>query len=264
MIRELFTYLGEKPTLKEAVTFGHLKESISLLAREKRCQKTWSTHRASCKQFINAELKNARHNESILVLGSGPLHEIPIEILAKTFKRVVLVDIVHLKTTKKSVAHLINVEFIDHEITEVEEALRIHKKLEDKIPTKFLDQDWGLVLSVNVMSQLPLHLETFIHKKLKNSFTEPNVEAFLRSVTKNHLSYLQSFQTNVLLITDAQTFYYDKNEKILQTDNNYEHLILPEPSEQWNWNVAPIPEFQKDVGMKMRVCGFILKNINSH
>lgn len=264
MIRELLTYLSERPTLQEAKSFGHLKESISLLSREKRCQKTWSTHRASCKQFITAELKNARHYDSVLVLGSGPLHEIPIETLAKTFKRVVLVDIVHLKSTRKSVAHLSNVEFIEHEITEIEEALRVHGELKDKVPAKFLAEDWGIVLSVNVMSQLPLHLETFIYKKLKNRFTEGQIEAFLKSVTRNHLSYLQSFQANVLLITDTQTFYYDKNDEVIQIDHNYEHLSLPKPTEEWNWNVAPIPEFQKDIGMKMRVCGFVLKNINSH
>jgi hypothetical protein len=264
LIRELLIYLSERPTLKEAKFFGHLTESISLLSREKRCQKTWATHRASCKQFITAELKNARHYDSILVLGPGPLHEIPIETLSKTFKRVVLVDIVHLKSTKKSVAHLTNVEFVEHEITEIEEALRVHKKLSDKVPAKFLDLDWGLVLSVNVMSQLPLHLETFIHKKLKNRFTEAQIQVFLKNVTQNHLNYLQSFHSNVILITDTQTFYYDKNEKILQTDHNYEHLSLPKPSEEWNWNVAPIPEFQKDIGMKMHVCGFVLKNINSH
>lgn len=264
MIRELLTYISERPTLKEAKLFGHLVESISLLSREKRCQKTWATHRASCKQFITAELKNARHYDSILVLGSGPLHEIPIEHLSKTFKRVVLVDIVHLKSTRMSVAHLSNVEFIEHEITEIEEVLRVHKELKDKVPVKFVDEDWGLVLSVNVMSQLPLHLETFILKKLKNRFTSAQVESFLKGVTQNHLTYLQSFHANTILITDTQTFYYDKNEKVIQTDNNYEHLSLPIPKLEWSWNVAPIPEFQKDVGMKMRVCGFVLKNINSH
>lgn len=192
------------------------------------------------------------------------MHEIPIETLSKTFKRVVLVDIVHLRSTKKSVAHLTNVEFIEHEITEIEESLRVHKELQEKVPAKFLSEDWGLVLSVNVMSQLPLHLETFIYKKLKNKFSAPQTEAFLKAVTQNHLRYLQSFQANAILITDTQTFYYDKNEKILQTDHNYEHLSLPKPNEEWNWNVAPIPEFQKDIGMKMRVCGFVLKNINSH
>lgn len=264
MIRELLTYLSERPSLKEATTFGHLFESISLLSREQRCKKTWATHRASCKQFIASELKNAKHFESILVLGSGPLHEIPIEVLSKHFKRVVLVDIVHLKSTKKSVAHLDNIEFIEHEITEVEAPLRIQKTLKNVVPETFLDQDWGLVLSVNVMSQLPLHLETYIEKKLKNKFADKQKEEFLKNITRNHLSYLQAFHTNVLLITDTQTFYYDKKEQIIQTDNNYEHLNLPKPTEEWNWNVAPIPEFQKDIGFKMRVCGFVLKKINSH
>jgi hypothetical protein len=264
LIRELLTYLTERPSLKEAKSFGHLTESISLLSREKRCKKTWATHRSSCKQFINAELKNARHYNSVLVLGSGPLHEIPIEVLSKTFKRVVLVDIVHLKSTKKSIKYLSNVEFVEHDITEIEEALRVKKELKKKVPTEFLDQDWGLVLSVNVMSQLPLHLDSYINKKLKNRFPKEQIDNFLNDVTRNHLSYLQSFKTNVILITDTQTHYYDRNEKVFQTDNNYEHLSLPMPLEEWNWNVAPIPEFQKDVGMKMRVCGFILKNINSH
>ncbi len=264
MIRELLTYISERPTLKEARSFGHLKESISLLFREKRCQKTWATHRASCKQFIIAELKNASHFDSVLVLGSGPLHEIPIEILSKTFKRVVLVDIVHLKSTKKSVAHLNNVEFVEHEITEIEEALRLNGLLKDQVPQMFQEHNWGLVLSVNIMSQLPLHLNSFIEAKLKNKFTSEVVEAFLKAVTKNHLRYLQAFKSNVILITDTQTIYYDKKDKILQTDNNYDHLELPKPVLEWNWNVAPIPEFQKDIGYKMRVCGFVLKNINSH
>ncbi len=258
------TYLSEKPSLKEAKSFGHLTESISLLAREKRCFKTWGPHRDQCKNFIVKELKNASHYDSILILGSGPLHEIPIETLSKKFKSVVLVDIVHLKSTKKSVAHLSNVNFIEYEITELEESLRVQKELKEKIPTQFLDLNWGLILSVNIMSQLPIHLETYINKKLKNKFSEQQLQSFLKAVTQNHLNYLKSFKTNVILITDTQTFYYDKSENIIQTDNRYEHLNLPKPDQEWSWNLAPIPEFQKDVGMRMRVCGFVLKNINSH
>ena len=169
-----------------------------------------------------------------------------------------------MNSTKKSVSHLNNVEFIEYEITEIEEILSVQKKLVDKVPTKFLNLDWGLVLSVNLMSQLPIHLEVFIAKKCKNNFTQQQIQTFLKIVTKNHLTYLKSFQTNVILITDTQTFYYDKNEKVIQIDNNYEHLSLPNPDCEWSWNLAPIPEFQKDVGMKMHVCGFVLKNINSH
>lgn len=264
MIRELLTYITERPSLPEAKSFGHLVESISLLSRETRCKKTWATHRASCKHFIESQVKNSRHYDSVLILGSGPLHEIPIEFLAKKFNQVVLVDIVHLKSTKKSVGHLKNITFIEHDLTEIEGTLRAQGKLLSHVPEKFLDQDWGLVLSVNVMSQLPIHLAGFIDRKLKNKFSESEIEEFLKNVTRNHLAYLKSFKSDVILITDTTTFYIDKNDVVIQTDLNYEHLDLPEPLEEWNWNLAPIPEFQKDVGMKMHVCGFVLKNTNSH
>ena len=258
MIREIFTYLSERPSHPSARTFGHLFESISLLSREKRCQKSWLPHRTQCKEFISDHLNESLHFESILVLGSGPLHEIPIDLLSKTFKRVVLVDIVHLKSTKKSVEHLKNIEFVEHEISEIENLLKNEKKLIEKIPKTFTAENWGLILSVNIMSQLPLHLNSYIKKRLKNHFTENDVDHYLKQVTLNHLRYLESFNAPVLLITDTETDYYDKKELVLETDKNYTHLKLPQALNEWTWNVAPIPEFQKDVGIKMRVSGFVL------
>jgi hypothetical protein len=260
LIRELLAYLSEKPQLSVAKTFGHLAESISLLSREKRCRKNWAPHRNQCKHFIKDHLKEALHFDSILVLGSGPLHEIPIEILAHTFKKVVLVDIVHLQTTKTSLAHLKNLTFIEHDITEIEAIVQKEGQLIDKVPQAFLNENWGMVLSVNIMSQLPLHLNSYIKKRLKNKFSEVQVKNFLEAITRNHLVYLKSFHCPSLLITDTQTEYYDKNESILETDINYTHLDLPTAIESWYWNVAPIPELQKDVGMKMLVAAFILKS----
>lgn len=186
------------------------------------------------------------------------MHEIPIEVLTKEFKRVVLVDVVHLKSIRQSISHLTNVEMIEHEISEIERDL-MRGVLADKVPQKFLDENWGLILSVNIMSQLPIHLESFIERKLKNRFQQKEVEAYLKSVTKNHYLYLQKFHAPVVLITDVETYYYNKQDKIIQTDVNYDHLNLPKALESWNWNIAPIPEFQKDVGIRMKVCGFLIK-----
>lgn len=257
MIREILTYFQESPKLKEAKQLGHLVESISLLSREKRCQKAWLPHRTHCKSFIVEHLKKAKHQNSILILGSGPLHEIPIEELARTFKKVTLVDIVHLKSTRRALAHHSHINFIEHDITEIESDL-LKGKLVKKIPETFLDEDWGLVLSVNIMSQLPLHLESYIERKLKGKFTQDEIDSYLEAVTSNHFLYLKHFSSPVLLITDTITTYYDKKESVLQTDHNYTHLKLPPSQEKWIWNVAPIPEFQKDIGIKMEVEAFIL------
>ncbi|MBC7428834.1 MAG: hypothetical protein H7336_09505 [Bacteriovorax sp.] len=261
MIREVLTYLFERPMLPEAKSFGHLAESISLISREKRCKLAWLSHRIQCKEFITTGLSQAKNFESILVLGSGPLHEIPIENLSRTFKKVVLVDIVHLKATRESVAHLTNIEFVEHEISEIESSLKNEKALIEKIPGAFQNIDWGLVLSVNVMSQLPLHLASYIKKKLKNKFSDEEVQKFLERVTVNHLLFLNAFRCPVILITDVETTYTDKNEAILQNDINYTHLTFPKTTEQWIWNVAPIPEFDKNIGMKMLVSAFVLNSI---
>lgn len=258
LIRELLTYVTTSPALSEAKSFGHLFESISLIAREKRCARAWLPHRTECKSFISSHLNQALHFDSVLVLGSGPLHEIPMEMLARTFKKVVLVDIVHLKSTKESVKQFSNIEFVEHEISEIEAKLLKEKKLIEKIPERFLDENFGLVLSVNIMSQLPLHLNSYIKKKLKNKFSDSEVERFLQQVTSHHLQYLQKFTCPVLLITDIETDYYDKAEKLLQKDLNYSHLTLPAPEAQWIWNTAPIPEFDRDIAMKMKVAAFVL------
>ncbi len=260
MIQELLTYLTERPLLKEARSFGHLYESISLLSREKRCKSAWGPHRAECKNFILKYLSLASSKESILILGSGPLHEIPIEEIAATFKKVTLVDIVHLQSTKKSVSHLNNIEFIEHDITEKEAELKKIKTLTPKVPQRFLNQDWGMILSVNLMSQLPIHYQTFIEKNLKAQFTEEVIDHFLKELTLQHFLYLKSFKAPVLLITDTHSDYFDPLEKLLQTDDNYTHIKLPKAAHSWVWRVAPIPEFRKDIEIRMRVSGFLLNS----
>ncbi|MBC7713114.1 MAG: hypothetical protein H7177_07230 [Rhizobacter sp.] len=260
MIREILTYFSEKPSIAEAKSFGHLSESISLIAREKRCKKAWLSHRTQCIEFITTHLSEAVNFESVLVLGSGPLHEIPIDVLSRTFKKVVLVDIVHLKSTRESVSHLTNIEFVEHEISEIESSLKKEKALIEKVPVAFQNNDWGLVLSINIMSQLPLHLDSYIKKKLKNKFTEAQVQNFLEQVTANHLLYLYAFHCPVVLITDVETTYTDKIGTILQNDINYTHLAFPEVLSSWTWNVAPIPEFDKNMAMKMKVAAFVLNS----
>ncbi len=260
MIRELLTYISESPKLIEAKSFGHLAESISLLSRESRCKSAWLSHRTECKNFIKEHLDEAIHFDSVLVLGSGPLHEIPVEDLSQKFKRVVLVDIVHLRSTKKSLSHLKNIEFIEHDISEIETLLKNERKLIEKVPSAFISENWGMILSINIMSQLPIHLRGYIKKKLKNKFDQSDIDYYLLQSTRNHLLYLKSFQRPVILITDIETNYYDKNNKLLQTDVNYSHLSLPSPSKQWSWNVAPIPEFDKNIAMKMTVQAFVINS----
>ncbi len=259
MLKELLTYFLETPALKEARKFGHLKESISLISREARCKTAWLPHRTQCKNFILESLNKAQNYDSLLILGSGPLHEIPIKELALKFKKIVCVDIVHLGQTKKSVAQYKNIEFVEHDISETEKKLS-HGSLETLMPERFLGEKWGLVLSVNIMSQLPLHLEKFISHHFKGQFDELQVKNYLKKITENHLAYLRAFKSPAILITDVEVHYLDCQEKLIENNSHLGHLNLPAPDAQWFWNLAPIPEYDKDVAIKMKVQAYLLNN----
>lgn len=259
MIRELITYFKSKASAStEARIFGHLYESIALIEREKRCRNHWQTHRTQCKNFIADNLYNAKKRHSVLVLGSGPLHEIPLSKLAETFTQVDLVDIIHLKSTKEENSQYKNVRFIEADITELEKELLKTKKATNKIPSLFLDQNYDLVISANLLSQLAYHLRNFLEKNAKPKLSNSELDFFANQVTYDHFLYLQNFSCPVILIADIQSILLDKNEKVLQEESPYIDFTLPKPQKVWWWNVAPIPEYQKDIALKMKVAGFLL------
>ncbi len=257
MIRELFKYFYSKST-KEARTFGHLYESISLIEREKRCRAFWLSHRENCKLVIAEASARIENKSSVLILGSGPLHEIPIELLANTFNRVDLIDVVHLRETKNKFRHLKNVNFIEADVTELEKPLLQDKKPINKIPTLFLKDNYDLVISANLLSQLSYHLKNFLEKKAKPKLSESDLLNFAHQVTLDHYQYLQKFSSPVILITDVETILQDKNDRLIDKETPYINFSFPKPYREWLWNVAPIPEYHQDISLKMKVQAFIL------
>lgn len=258
MIKEIISYLTQK-SLPEARAFGHLYESISLVEKEKRCHEAWRSHRDHSKQFIISQCLTLSHFDHLLILGSGPLHEIPIEWLSQKFKKVTLLDVVHLHQVKKEYRHLLNVEFVEHDLTEVEAELLNYDRLLKKVPTFMTDQKLSMVISANVMSQLPLHFQNYIEKKRKKKFTQKMLDDFLEELTRSHVAYLRSFNAKVILITDTEKYYLNAQGDILEKEFNYPHLNLPLPVQEWMWSVAPLGELGSDLELKMKVSGFVLK-----
>jgi hypothetical protein len=255
LIRELYLYLTTK-TSKEARQFGHLYECIAINSREKRCGQFWKPHRENCKKTILEYLPEIKNKNSVLVLGSGPLHEIPIEALSYQFNKVDLVDIVHLKTTKKVCRHLHNVNFIEADLTELEENIFHEKKIINKIPSKFTNQKYDLVISANILSQLPNHLVNFLKKN--NKYNEDILEKFRTQVCNDHYLYLQKFSAPTILFSDTERSYYDPMGNLIEKESSFIKFGLPEPVKEWDWNLAPIPEASKEYSIKMKVSAFIL------
>lgn len=256
MIKEIITYLWEKPFHPHEGPFGHLIESISLREKERRCHEAWLPHLESCKNFIIQNCQKIKNKKTAVVLGSGPLHEIPIEWLSKNFQNVILVDIIHLQSTKRSVGHLSNITFINHDISELEESLQ-KGDLTTKVPEKKFAEDCSVVISANLLSQIPLHLERYIDAKFKkiNSFEK---EAYLEASCKNHILYLKSFSCPALLYCDRERLYKNAKGEIIEKEQGLPDLSLESPEREWTWNVSPLNEFAKGIKVEMRVCAYVL------
>lgn len=256
MIIEFIQYLFES-TSKHARSFGHLHESIAILKRQKRNQQAWKEHQDNCKNEIINFCQNVNPKNSILVLGSGLLHEIPIEYLQKNFKKVTLVDIVHLNFVKKYTKKYSNIELIEHDISEVEKDLT-KGNFVNRIPTRFINEEFSVVISANLMSQIPLNLKKYIDRS-KLHEDEKYIDRFCQSAYENHYKYLKNFECPTLLITDIETNLVDIQNNIIESDSPSLAHILPKAHKEWIWNIAPKGEIDRELSLQMKVASIIIK-----
>jgi hypothetical protein len=223
LIQEFLTYIFSNCS-KEARVFGHLYESISIIEREKRRRLDWLDHRNHCKELIKNEISKLKLRNKILILGSGPLHEIPMEFIIDSFENIILVDIIHPKHIVKKFSSHPKVTLVEKDITAVERLLIDKQELIQIIPDDFLDDSFDFVISANVMSQLALHITNYCSKNLAHKFTSLELENYSLIISKNHYHYLKNFSCKVLLITDIEKIYLNKKHERLESEKTI-HIL---------------------------------------
>jgi hypothetical protein len=149
------------PCPKTARCLGHLAESVAIESRARRCQAAWAPHLQHSREALLASASHCEQHRVALVLGSGPLLDVPLAELAARFEAVWLVDLVHPLVARWQVRLYPNVRLIEHDVTECLGDLISGPPLDldrlaGRVPRRFLDEpriDW--VASLNLLSQLP-------------------------------------------------------------------------------------------------------------
>ena len=138
----------------------------------------WGQHLEHCRQFILKALDFYKPDK-VTVLGSGWLLDLPVAELAERVSRISLVDIIHPPDVFTQVKSYKNVELIEQDITGglIAEVWQkkghctfIHKLLSlEKIvvPEYRPDGDPGMVISLNILTQLESLLIDFLKKRSK-------------------------------------------------------------------------------------------------
>ena len=102
----------------------HLYEAIGLWARGNRQFRTWTPHLNKTLAVLDTTIDEIHPRRTVAVLGAGPLFDVPIESLARTFDRVLLIDIAHLSTTDRRIRNYANVERVWRDLSPPGDSLR--------------------------------------------------------------------------------------------------------------------------------------------
>ncbi len=105
------------------------------------------------------------------------------------------------------------------------------------------DPTVDLVISANLLSQIPIGVETFLddHPQRAQALT-PDMLA--RSV-RGHLDDLATFSCRVCLLTDIVMHERNRGGAITDTLDLMRGIAMPPPDEAWDWTVAPFGEIDR-------------------
>ena len=203
----------------------------------------WENHHEHCRSFILKAL-DLYKPEKVTVLGSGWLLELPFAELIERAGRVCLIDIIQPPDVISQAGKYNNVELIEQDVTgglvaEVwQKAGKYHffkkmKSLESIIIPEFKpDSDPGMVISLNILTQLESLVVDFLKSRSKIKEEEFNV--FRAEIQKKHIDFLMKHRS--VLITDYAEVITNRSG----TTKTNPTLLIDLPAgvvrEEWTWN----------------------------
>ncbi|WP_406854822.1 hypothetical protein ABEG18_20085 [Alsobacter sp. KACC 23698] len=253
MLLELLLHLVT-PVPRSLRRMGLLHESIALWSRGARRRRDWRPHEAHCHDVVRQAVAAVAHRRKAVVLGSGLVRDVPFSDLVETFDEVILVDAVHLPFVRARMALHPKVRLLTRDLTGLADWLA--GKTQDRAdPLADLVGDAAVdfVVSANVLSQLPLAVETFLERNPARAASLPPDIAD-RTIA-DHLADLARFPGAVCLLTDVEMREENRRGEVVERLDLMRGHDLPSPLASWDWTVAPFGEIERDKRYVHRVHG---------
>lgn len=250
MIREAITYLSTSCPAY-ARRMGYLKEAISIEARYRRCAGSWRPHLERTKKAVMHAVAQCPSKRKVVVLGAGPFLDLPLDGLSNAFSEVVLADVLFLGSAVRQVRRFDNVQTVLCDVTGV--AMALHNMGQEGPvnlpgPSAVIPESDSadLVISLNLLSQLPLVPRGYITKK--PGWTDADaLDTWGRRVINAHIEGLQSCKGIACLITDTHTVLRDRQGNEVERISMLCDIGLPPAFDSWQWDFAPFGEISKDI-----------------
>ncbi|MBN9315108.1 MAG: hypothetical protein J0I99_05170 [Devosia sp.] len=199
----------------------YLAEAVRYWSTGLRQSRAWAPHLANARGLIDTGIDDFPVRRTVVVLGAGPLFELPLESLARTFARVVLVDRAHLSAIRPRLARYGNIE---RQWRDLSPATSVD-------PLAFLagiaDLDW--VISANLLGSMALAAPAGQH----------------RQVIEDHLAALAALPCPATLITDLDYRVFNRHGVVLDSADLMHGRFMPRSGLRWKWEAAPFGADQR-------------------
>ncbi len=222
---------------------GYYSYQNGLIHRHLNQEGGWNDHLDRCRKYILKAVDHF-HPKKITVLGSGWLLDLPLVELSELAKQITLVDIVHPAEVFNQARTLNNVEIKEDDVTgglisevwSISRRYNFLRKMKDitgiVIPSYKPDHDPGLIISLNVLTQLEnLPVE---YLKKKSRICESDYSDFGKEIQAKHIEFLKS-RTSVL-ISDFEEIRKTNDGRTIVTPTLRTEIPGGFSREEWTWD----------------------------
>ena len=273
-------------------SYKQIEELIAIKHRHQRCFSHWKTHLENTKQFINANIDkdpNIFGSSYVLVLGAGFGNDLDLYFLTDNFEKIILADLFFLKSARKKLSFYPNIFFSEFDITQCMEEILLLLQRYKNDKNSFLEKlkefteqrsnsannfkehpfiklihnnETKNIISLNLLSQIPLSFTRLFEKTFKGSYNEKEFSFFYKMLIKEHLQLMTHAKKqgkSILVISDTSKYVSNRRGKeISQESSLYEINMkqnLPSIKEQknWYWDLAPLGEISSNYSLKLLV-----------
>ncbi len=228
-----------KKILKE---MRYISDQQGIMNRYFAESKGWKEHLQNSRSFILENIKKHKP-ETVMILGSGWLLDVPLDELLTECKKVYLVDIHHPSQVQHQVRKVKNVQLISTDITggavqQVYDLVKAYKKDKLKKPLDTFSlhhPDLPVAdyhVSLNLLNQLDILLVDHIRRNI--DFRDAEITGFRKLIQHHHLSLLETGSS--CLITDIKEIIINRRKEVHQ-EKELIHIELPGGRSRkcWTW-----------------------------
>jgi hypothetical protein len=260
MIKEWFesVFTRTTPAYRQ---LGYVYASVALQSRFSRCKNAWNSHIENCHGAILEALglkKIPKKLGAVLVVGSGPLYEIPYKELLEHTEKLVLLDVVHPRNVQRLARKELKIQLLTHDVTGFATVASDEDKvrrLEFSPPSiDFGGMKFDAVISANILSQLALEPFASAKKKKWKWAGDNYFDKLARKMSADHGVWLKSLGArDTLIFSDIERIYFDKSGQETERAVSACQMPLGLLVKEWNWEIAPLGEVSRNFSYCMRV-----------